>query len=189
MIINFDTNILISNKITAHQLVLAFMINEKDSYLLHEYLGASGTINDVTKDLNRLQEVKLIKGYNGQFFNFDQIKTTEFFNKLLANYNLFDELFLTYPEFVTRPNGEIDKVRVETNNARALYAKITRGNYHLHEHILQCLREELEYKERTNGMQYMKKLPRWIADNNWKNFEGKMKSTSESKIEYGTTIE
>lgn len=187
MIITFDTKILILNKITAHQLVLAFMINEKDAYLINEYLYSSNTLNTISQDLDVLQKVNLIKGYNGGIFNFDKLKITDTFIKILANCNLFDELFLTYPEYVIRPNGKIDKVRIESNNVRALYNRITRGNYHLHEHILQCLREEIDWKERTDTMKYMKKLPKWVSDNHWQSFEKKLMNSSEG--EYGTAIE
>lgn len=188
MIIQFDTKTLISNGITAHQLVLAYLIRSNDHALLMKYVFVSNTKHQLNSDLEALYNANFISGFRIDKIDWGKIKVTNNFIKLLANESLFEELFLNYPEFVIRPDGTEGIVRTRDLSIAYFYNNnVVRGNKDIHEHILKCLEEEIEDRTRRDTLKYMKKLPRWLREEDWKNYS--LKATKMSEEVYGTKIE
>jgi len=59
-----------------------------------------------------------------------------------------------------------------------LYKKATKGNKDIHNHIIECLKFQLDYmRNRPGGLMYMKGLYRWVLEETWKDYEGMLSKT------------
>lgn len=90
----------------------------------------------------------------------------------------FEDLVATYPKMVKRPGGDEDNLHVNIPKCKMLYKTATKGSKHNHEHIMDCLKYQVEYlKKRSNGFMYMKRLYKWIEEEGWKDYEEAMLKT------------
>jgi len=197
MLLQVDVKSLITNRITVDYFLVAQMLYEKEFTLLNQYLSL------YTKDD---QKALFMNMYNKSLINnvqvddkgsvmIDRLTMHPSFNKILAQGDFFDEFIQAFPVSITRPDGTRDYLRTDTNRSRTMYNKATKNKYFLHLHIMECLKYELAIKKKEGKMEYMKRLPKWLASEEWKVYEQMMKdSTFESLQEsgepsYGTKLE
>lgn len=192
MLITFDTKLLIENKLDAHLFVLLQLIYEKEFDMLGNYLSNVNKRTEFANDITELITTGYLLSFRTEMYDYQNLQTTEKFTKLITGGDPFQELILTYPKSVTRPDGKTDYLLTDLPSAKKIYIKLTNKNKTLHEHVISCLKEEIETREQTNGMAYMKRLPKWISERGWESYKDQVRdleSVNGNAQGYGTKIE
>lgn len=184
MILELDTSLLETLNISINQLVFISLVlneNQKD----HQ---------DILKLLSRVNEEEIqeliqrniiIKQYfnNGTSYHLSD----NVINTLKKKQDsMFDEFYETFPVYVIRPDGTKGFLRANVNKCRKEYNRIIGKSRAMHEHIMNCLRYELDDKMRTGKLGYMKTMWKWLTQHEWECYEEQLKVKEEDT--YGTNI-
>ena len=194
MLIEINTDTLIKFRITAHQYLIGQLIQEKRFEYLTEYLELSKSYDNLPLDMKTLDTAGLLI-VPGSPYDFNIIVVRPELSSLLTKGDYFEELIALYPAKVFRADNTYDLLRTDLGRCRQIYDRITLGKKVRHDHIMKCLRYELEMKNATNSMQYMKRLPKWLSSEGWKSYEQRMEDNSfavnslEEHEGYGQDIE
>lgn len=189
MIININTDLLLSNKLNINQFILLQIIagNNKITFskLLH-------TFPEMEKDLENLLNNGLVKKVGRGNLAYS---ITDLYKTSILSTNLFDEFIELFPTTITRPDGTKEYLKTDVRRSKAKYEKITENRIDMHEHIMKCLQAELRQKQLTSSMKFFKKLYNWLNSETWKEYEHLI-NTSEQETElinltdgYGTNVE
>lgn len=193
MIVETDINQLIYNKLSANQFIFCYLIYTKAYDTLNTYLSAHG-FDNFEAEIEQLIAVGLISRFDyASRLNIKGYTLTEKCLEILntSNIDMFDEFLSEFPNKVIRSEGNVDFLKSNVAKCRTKYKSITKGKRHIHEHILNCLRFELDIKQSTNSMKFMKKLPNWLESEEWKAYEEEIKNGNkiEKNLGYGTKLE
>ena len=184
MILELDTSLLETLNISINQLVFISLVsneNQKD----HQ---------DILKLLSRVKEEEIqeliqrniiIKQYfnNGISYHLSD----DVINALKKKQDsMFDEFYETFPVYVIRPDGTKGFLRANINKCRKEYNRIVGKSRAMHEHIMSCLRYELDDKMRTGKLGYMKTMWKWLTQHEWECYEEQLNIKEEDS--YGTDI-
>lgn len=101
--------------------------------------------------------------------------------------DFFDEFYALYPVYVHRSDGIKGFLRANVNKCRVQYKKITGKSQATHDHIMRCLRFELDQKLTTGKMHYMKTMWKWLTNHEWEAFEEQMQQQSTYQSSNSTT--
>jgi hypothetical protein len=194
MMLEVSLDTLTRCKITAHQFLVTKLLHEKKFEKLEEYLTLTDSLQNLTNDLNHLASIEFINwDVNDVSKDFKNIKILPTFIKQVSNGSLFEELYDSYPIKVIRDGGIPDYLRTERYNSRRLYDMIVARNQSKHEHILKCLQYEVNHRESQGSMRYMKRMYKWIQDQEWRSFEERVGDTENvqtgKEVKYGTELE
>ena len=187
MLVEIDTNVLIEKELTANQFILAYLLHIGDFSTL-EKLCAKG------HDVDELVENGYIHNGNEldtkDSIDFSKLVLKTKFENIIETGDFFDELVETFPVKVRRKDGTEDYLRSDLARCRKLYNKITKHKKLIHNHILSCLVFEVEYRTRNSNLAYMKKLPKWLASEEWKVYEQLMldQVNKEEEKSYGQEL-
>ena len=187
-----NTDVLIELKITAHQFIILTMVIDKQYDHLEKYLIESNSLDSFPDDLDRLSKQFLIVFNRNKPQDYKSIVAQPEFLRTLYKDDIFEELYSIFPIKVQRPDGSQAYLRREKRLCKDLYYVITKDDRNKHEHILKCLRFELEYREENGSMQYLKTLQKWLSGREWENFEDLVADGSLLKKRaetYGTQLE
>ena len=100
-------------------------------------------------------------------------KYTAFFSNNFTA--MFTELIDTYPTKVQSPTRGIrilhakDAAAKANDKARKKYKKITKVKQDIHDHIIKCLKIQLEVEKDNLG--YMQNLETWLNNHTWEKYE------------------
>ena len=193
MIVEVDINTLMYNKLSANQYIFCYLLYRKAYDTLNAYLTAYGFTN-FEQEIEQLIQIGLLSRF--EYANRLDIKGYTVTNNCLnilngTNIDLFDEFLAEYPNKVLRKEGNVDFLKTNIAKCRAKYKGIVKGKHHVHEHILDCLRYELNVKQASDSMKYMKKLPNWLEAEEWKTYEDALKEGNNitQNKGYGTKLE
>lgn len=192
MLITFDTKLLIDNKLDAHRFVLLQLIHEKEYDLMEDYITNVNKRTEFSDDITELITLEFLLSSRRGMYDYQNLQTTNKFVKLITKGDMFQELIQHYPKSVTRTDGRVDYLLTDLPKANSIYVKLTQNNRTLHEHIISCLKEEVEERELTNRMAYMRRLPRWISERGWESYKDRVRdleSVNGNSLGYGSTIE
>jgi hypothetical protein len=195
MLLQVDVNYLLKNRITVDQFLIAQLIYEKNYELLNLYLDLYSS-EELKNIFLGLVKTGLIDNYNyNDQYDFNKFIIKPYFVSILAQGDFFDEFIQTFPAFIIRPDGTKDYLRTDLNRCRRTYNKITNNKYAIHLHILQCLQFEIAIKRKEGKLAYMKRLPRWLASEEWKCYEQRIKDenleslSNTEELGYGNKLE
>jgi hypothetical protein len=192
MLIEIDFYLLIKFKVTAHQYVICYLLHKKAYEDLNIYLTAYD-FKSFEYDVNYLISLGLVERYDyATTLDIKGYFVTEKGLELLSEKEMdfFDELISVYPNKVIRPNGITDYLKLGIPGCRSAYKRIVKNKVHLHEHILKCLKNELYQRTIANNMAYMKRLSKWLENEEWRSFEDSINDNTEVKVKsYGTQLE
>ena len=189
MELKFDSKFLIENGINPNQMLILTSVKEgkrKELAKIAKGLGEDPFIFDY----NRLVDRGIVTGDL-----YIDSELTQVGEDLITGKDQFSELLENFPVSVIRKDGTKDYLRTDKKKAERLYKRITRGRRDIHEHIINCLKYEIEQRVIGNSMMWFKKLPNWLSSNEWENWNERMKEDEIEKIfgaeveEYGTSIE
>jgi hypothetical protein len=191
MLRQLNTDILINLKITAHQYIILILLVNKLYDHLEKYLKESDSYDSLPDDLKRLTQKSLVVYQTEKPYIYKSIAVQPEFLRMLYKDDLFEELYEQFPTSVTRPNGIVDYLRKDKRMCKDIYSIITKDDFVVHNHIMSCLKYELEFRKKNNEMQWMKRLSKWLSGREWENFEDVIADGSSAKHEntYGTTLE
>lgn len=194
MIVDVNTDFLINNKITANQyLLLSLVLADKQSILKDYYLTNTVDVEQITHDIQVLHDKGFIEGSVIGIYNFDNLKPTNFIKRLFVDTDLFKEFLFTYPLKVTRSDGTLDYLRTDQAKARMLYLSYTKNTKSIHDHILKCLKHEINYREKNGSLKFMKRMTTWLSSREWESFEDQIDDLGnltykDNDLGYGTEL-
>lgn len=193
MLKTISTDVLINNKISAHQYLIVCLLFEQKYDVLDNYLKKTNTYEQLDEDLTNLSTRGFIH-YNSELFPYNSYKSILVSNtnvKLLGKYSNFDEIYNLYPVKVRRPDGKEAFLRKDRKTSEQIYSIIVKENKETHDHILKLLKLELQDREKTNTLGYMKTLVNWLSNREWRDYEDVVDDASykKDKYLYGTNIE
>ena len=154
---------------------------------------------DIHSFLSRISENEIQELINNDFITVTTsgdnkiYKVTDKLNPYLEKEKgWFDEFYEVFPVYVARPDGTKGFLRSNINKCRQEYKKIVGKSAAMHEHILKCLKFEVDNKMMTGKLGYMKTMWKWLTQHEWEVIEEQMnyEQGNNPVIEnsYGTTI-
>ena len=191
MLRDVNTEVLINLNINAHQFIIAIMLMNKYYDHLDKYLKESNSLDSFPDDLKRLSSKSLVAYHKNKPYDFKSIVVQPEFLRTLHKDDIFEELHDAFPVKVQRPDGVYAFLRRDRRLCKDLYYIITKDDRMKHEHIMLCLKTELDHRNRTNSMQYMKTMSNWLSGKEWENFEDLVANGTSQKqsSSYGTQLE
>lgn len=195
MTIEVDIEVLSKSNISILQYIIGYFLLSKDFKKLEQLIKEIGESSFKTI-LSDMESKSFIHNMNtDKDFSHDNIIIRNKFIGLTKEYEsegLFDEILKLYPVKVQRPDGHMDYLRVDLKRCRRLYDNtIVKKSFKKHEKILKALKFEIEIRKKEDSLKYMRRLPKWLAMEEWKIFEERMKDSEELQDNntYGTEIE
>jgi len=135
------------------------------------YLYFLFTSNNEGKELifNRLKQEsknRLKRKYLDAFGDLTEEARDLFKEKGFDSNELFEEFYREYPNVATRIDGTVDVLRVNKTLCEQLYGNIIK-NVEQHQHIVLCLKAQLQYFKLANKMQYFRRMLNWLKNEEW----------------------
>lgn len=188
MILEIDTSILdrIPN-LSINQLVFLTLVLSDIKTINQDIQKLLSLVNEEEIHELELQGLILIRldDYGNQV-----ISKTEKLNELLKeDKSMFDEFYDLFPVYVTRPDGTKGFLRGNINKCRKEYNRIIGKSKAMHEHIINCLKFEIDNKMQTGKLGYMKTMWKWLTQHEWETIEEQMKLEEPvNSYSYGTEL-
>lgn len=184
MILELDISLLKTLNLSINQLAFISLVlseNQKDHQDIQELL--SRVNEEEIQDLIQRNIIITQTMNNGISYQLSD----DIINTLRKrNNSMFDEFYETFPVYVIRPDGTKGFLRANVNKCRKEYNRIVGKSRAMHEHIMDCLRYELDDKMRTGKLGYMKTMWKWLTQHEWECYEEQLKVKEEDT--YGTDI-
>ena len=184
MILELDISLLKTLNISINQLVFISLVlneNQIDHQDIQELL--SRVNEEEIQDLINRNIVVTQNMNNGIAYHLSE----DIINTLQKRKDsMFDEFYETFPVYVLRPDGTKGFLRANINKCRKEYNRIVGKSRAMHEHIMKCLRYELDDKMRTGKLGYMKTMWKWLTQHEWECYEDQLQVKEEDS--YGTNI-
>lgn len=188
MILEIDTSILdrIPN-LSINQLVFLTLVLNDIKVINQDIQRLLSLVNE--EEIQGLETQGLISiQYDGDT---KVITKTQTLDELLKeDKSMFDEFYDQFPVYVMRPDGTKGFLRANVNKCRKEYNRIVGKSKAMHEHIISCLKYEIDDKMRTGKMGYMKTMWKWLTQHEWETIEEQMKVETPSLdyYNYGTEL-
>lgn len=187
MIIEVNTKILdIEKQINANQLLFLSIVLDKNQPKYQDVRKIVSLISD--EEIQYLVNQGLITSIErGNSITY--VATDEFKNKLMTDKSYFDLFYDIYPVYVMRPDGSKSYLRANINKCRNLFnAKVGQSSA-MAEHIINCLKFEIDKKMREGKISYMMTMWNWLSRNQWEVSEEEMQDIEQKADQsYGTEL-
>ena len=173
MILEIDTSILdrIPN-LSINQLVFLTLVLSDIKNINQDIQKLLSLVNE--EEIQELESRNLITTSNVD--NTNVISKTSYLDELLKeDKSMFDEFYDQFPVYVIRPDGTKGFLRANVNKCRKEYNRIVGKSKAMHEHIMNCLRFEIDNKMLTGKIGYMKTMWKWLTQHEWETCEEQMK--------------
>lgn len=158
-------------------------------------------IKTINQDIQRLlslvneEEIQELETQDLISIQYDRdtqvISKTEKLEKLLKEDKaMFDMFYDQFPVYVMRPDGTKGFLRANVNKCRKEYNRIVGKSKAMHEHIMDCLKYEIDERMRTGKIGYMKTMWKWLTQHEWETIEEQMKveTPNQNYYNYGADI-
>ena len=190
MILELDTTLLdMFNELSINQLVfLTLVLNESQNKNqdIHSFLSRISE-NEIQGLIDNNLITVTTSGDNKIYKVTD--KLTPY---LEEDKTWFDEFYEVFPTYVERPDGTKGFLRTNINRCRNEYKKIVGKSKAMHEHIMKCLKFEIDNKMMTGKLGYFKTMWKWLIQHEWEVIEEQMQHEQSvepiNEISYGTTV-
>ena len=187
MIIEINTKILDIPGINLNQLVfLSVVLNKNQKYNNQDVHKVVSLISD--DEIQQLIDKDLITSIEkGNSITYTE--TDKLIKVITPDRDYFDLFYDMYPIYVLRPDGAKNYLRANVNKCRHLFKVISGNSEAMSEHLIECLKFEIDKKTRIGKLSYMKTMWRWLVDHQWEETEEEMQDTMVNKVDsYGTDI-
>ena len=186
MILELDTSLLNKFDISINQLVFINLVlndNQPNNQDIHELLSR---VNE--EEIQDLIQRNIIV-VNNTDNNIIYSPSTELLNAIKKQDTFFDEFYESFPVYVIRPDGTKGFLRSNINKCRKEYNRIIGKSRAMHEHIMNCLRYEINNKTITGKIGYMKTMWKWLTQHEWECYEEQMNlEQQQTEYQYGAAI-
>ena len=117
------------------------------------------------------------------------IATDQFKKMLETDKSYFDLFYDMYPVYVILPDGVKSYLRANVNKCRNMFNSKVGNSSAMAEHIIDCLKFELDKKTREGKISYMMTMWNWLSRNQWEVSEEEMQDTEQKTGQsYGTEL-
>lgn len=190
MVLELDTSLFdIIGNISSNQLILLTLVlsdNQRKYQTIHEFLSRISEI-EIQELINR----KLISSTGeGDSIVFEP--TEELIQLTTPTKAYFDQFYELYPAYVERPDGTRGYLRANINKCRKEYNRCVGKAKILHDHIMDCLKFDIDNKMMTGKIGYMKTMWNWLTQKEWEAVEEQMKYEQViepvKRVSYGTDV-
>jgi hypothetical protein len=193
MNISFPINKLLGKELTPNDFTIGILLKEKKYGLLKTFAKKEKTFYESIK---RLKENNYISfTIKDGIIPLKEIIITEDFDNIISNGDNFEEFYNLYPTKVNRPNGQVDYLRVNKNKCKIRYKRLVNNNLMKHDHIMDCLKYEIEKRTKQNNMAYFQRMYNYLISENWKKYEEELQELAEKEVlsnkiakQYGTEL-
>ena len=186
MIIEINTKILDIPDINLNQLVFLSVVlnkNQKNNQDVHKLV--SQISDDEIQQLIDKELITSIERSNSITYQ----ETDKLIKAITPEKDYFDQFYDMYPIYVLRPDGIKNYLRANVNKCRHLFNTISGHSEAMSEHLIECLKFEMDKKTREGKLSYMKTMWRWLVDHQWEETEEEMQDTATNNVNsYGTDI-
>lgn len=79
---------------------------------------------------------------------------------------LFEEFYKYYPNISIRPDGKVDPLRVNKSACLQKYSSMIESKEQ-HDHIILCLKAQIQHYTETGKMGYFKLMLNWLRQEGW----------------------
>lgn len=188
MLVEIDMNLVKAYNLSIDEYVLLLLLNKQHNTVIRDYFTDD---EELYKKLDKLVSRKFIVlntyGSRDCLSDYKIIFMPGYLKEDFDKW--FDELISTYPKKVRRPDGQEDILILNTPKLKKLYEKVTKKNLNTHSHIIKCLKFQLQYlSKKTSGLMYMRRLERWLENQEWKNYEDVMLNSQQVESDVTGTI-
>lgn len=184
-----DTNVLKILNVNLSQLLFINLIYSKTPKgKVKEFIK---TIFMDESDFNNLIERGIVSE-DSELVDCENIKLTKEFEKKykeMSKDDFFEEFLEIYPKYVTRPDGLKSFIRNNPKKCRQLYKQLVGNDRDKHRHIMKCLLYEVNDRELTGQMCWMKTMNNWLTQEGWIYAEQRFSDLNEERLPgYGEDI-
>lgn len=175
MLITLNTDSLKTLNIKLEHYVFLLMASENKQDLLDGYFPKD--TKDILFDKDLIETV-------------EECNLTEKAKTIIFGDNLFKEFVAEFPQKVIRTDGTVDFLRTDLVNAENIYLSYVGRSRDKHNHIIKCLKAELQQRESNGSMPYMMRIFKWIANRGWTSYEDIVDEVLDSNkdLGYGTSL-
>ena len=186
MIIETNTKILDIPGINLNQLIFLSVVLNKNQKNNQDVRKIVSLISD--DEIQQLIDKDLITSIEkGNSITYTE--TDKLIKVITPDRDYFDLFYNMYPIYVLRPDGIKSYLRANVNKCRHLFKNITGSSEAMAEHLIDCLKFEMDKKTREGKLSYMKTMWRWLVDHQWEETEEEMQDTATNNVNsYGTDI-
>jgi len=191
MVVDVNIDKILRLGISADTYIMLYLIHKKNYLIANKILASRPVLTEEV--LNDLVNKRLIHNSNlPGFCNPQKIQVRDMFvENVIKSTSFFDEFLEHFPTKVIRPDGITDYLRSDLKRCKILYNKLTKGDREIHHDILKYLDEEVRIRTETNQMKFMKRLPKWLASEEWETWKLKLEDPSSISVplSYGQNLE
>ena len=186
MILEFDTSIF---KITKDYNGYSLNINQA-VYLTLKMNKNQNKNQSIHKLLDLMSDTEIKELIDHSLLTEDKELVKEYKEKLEPCSDFFQQFYNTYPDVVTRSDGTRGFLKANVNKCRKEYNKIVGKSLAMHEHIMDCLKFEMDKKLTTGRTAYFKNLWNWLVQHEWEAIENEMEyeRKESNEISYGNSV-
>lgn len=188
MILEIDTSILDRiPDLSINQIVFLTLVLNDNQIINQDVQRLLSLVNE--EEIQELESRNLITTNNVD--DTKVISKTQYLTDLLKeDKTMFDEFYDQFPVYVIRPDGTKGFLRANVNKCRKEYNRIVGKSKAMHQHIMNCLRYEIDNKMVTGKIGYMKTMWKWLTQHEWETCEEQLKVEQpiENISNYGTDI-
>ena len=176
MEVKIDTEFLLKNNLTPNEAVVLYLIHAKKNKEIRRIIEESMQ-NPFEFELERLKKLEYIEGNTVLSY-----KLTDKGRDTVEARDFFQELVDAFPQSVVRKDGKKSYLRTGKKRSKELYTQITRKRRDIHEHILECLKYEIEQRTISNELMWFKTLPKWLEAEEWEVWGERMKDDAREAV-------
>ena len=192
MVVDVNTEKIYKLNISADVYILLYLIYKKNFITAKRYLTKNNVLTETV--LQDLVDKRLIHNLNkNNELDLTKIQVREnFVENAIKNPSFFEEFLEHFPIKTVRTDGQTDYLRTDLKRCKVLYNRLTKGDRNFHNDIIKYLDEEVKYRENNNQMHFMKRLPKWLASEEWEIWKFKLKDTNSTindSLGYGQYLE
>lgn len=186
MIIEVNTKLLdLPEKLNLNQLIFLSIVLDKNQKSNQNVRKIVSLISD--DDIQYLIQQGLIISIERDNSIIYQ-ETDKLIGLITPKRDLFDVFYDMYPIYVVRPDGSKSYLRANVHKCRNFFNVLTGNSIEYKEHIIECLKYEIEKKTREGRISYMKTMWRWLIDHQWEETEEEMNDSTQITNTYGTEL-
>lgn len=190
MVIEMSLALLENLNLTPNEYLIVTLIRHKEFDLISKFLQANYTITNMKELFAKFNKLGYLTSTSilNNYYDYSGCKLSNKLYSLIRTENLFEEFLEEYPKSVIRTDGVIDYLRTDQKHCKNMYLLITKNNRAIHDHIIKCLRFEVNKRIKDGSMKFMVRMSKWISSEAWKAYEDEINNTLNTES-YGTDIE
>jgi len=194
MVIDISLELLSKLKLNPNEYLLMELLRRKEYKLSAEFLEKNYTKEQSHEIFDKLLKLSYFtsNSYVENGYGYANVKVSNSYKQLVKTDDMFDEFVEYYPKSVIRTDGTTDYLRTDLRTAKLYYVKATRGLRAGHEHLLECLKFEVEERMKDGSIKFMPRITKWLNSQAWTTYQDRLMDAMSNTVgntRYGTEIE